>query len=163
MSETDEEICEHGKNGCLKKGRMVFMKTIKEAAEITGISIDNLRYYERIGLIPEVPRTISGIRDYDESSLNWIEFAMRFKKGGMSLEAIREYIQLAIQGEGTKPARKEILLEAKEELEKKMVKIQESLDVINYKLGTYEQKCEPIIMDIVREWKEMQNKIKSDK
>lgn len=43
---------------------------IKEAAKVTGISIDNLRYYERIGLIPEVPRTSSGIRDYDEMSLH---------------------------------------------------------------------------------------------
>lgn len=130
--------------------------TIKEAAEITGITIDNLRYYERIGLIPEVPRTASRIRDYDEMSLNWIDFAMRFKRGGMSLEAIREYIQLALQGEETKPARKEILMEAKEDLEKKMADIQESLDVINYKLDTYEQKCEPITIEMVKAWKENQ-------
>lgn len=134
--------------------------TIKEAAEVTGITIDNLRYYERIGLIPEVPRTSSGIRNYDDVSLNWIDFAMRFKRGGMSLEAIREYIQLAIKGEGTKPARKEILLEAKEDLEKKMAEIQESLDVINYKLDTYEQKCEPITIEIVNAWKENQREIK---
>lgn len=134
--------------------------TIKEAAAITGISIDNLRYYERIGLIPEVPRTASGIRDYDEMSLHWIDFAMRFKRGGMTLEAIREYIQLALQGEETKPARKEILLEAKEDLEKRMAEIQESLDVINYKLGTYEQKCGPITIEMVNEWKESQNTTK---
>jgi len=137
--------------------------TIKEAAEITGITVDNLRYYERIGLIPEVPRTASGIRDYDEMSLNWIDFAMRFKRGGMSLEAIREYIQLALQGELTKPARKEILLDAKEELEKKIAEIQESLDVINFKLDTYEQKCEPITLELVRTWKENQNKVESGK
>lgn len=127
--------------------------TIKEAAELTGISIDNLRYYERIGLIPKVPRTESGIRDYDEMSLSWIDFAMRFKRGGMSLESIREYIQLAIQGEHTKPARKEILLESKEELEKKLADIQESLDVINYKLDTYDQKCGPITLEMVEAWK----------
>jgi DNA-binding transcriptional MerR regulator len=137
--------------------------TIKEASEITGISIDNLRYYERIGLIPEVPRTASGIRDYDEMSLHWIDFAMRFKRGGMSLESIREYIQLAIKGEGTKPARKEILLEAKEELEKKMAEIQESLDVINYKLDIFEQKCEPITIEMVNEWKEKQKEIEKNK
>jgi DNA-binding transcriptional MerR regulator len=128
--------------------------TIKEASEITGISIDNLRYYERIGLIPEIPRTASGIRDFDEASLNWIDFAMRFKRGGMSLEAIREYIQLALKGEDTKAARKEILLEAKAELERKMAEIQESLDVINYKLDTYEQKCGPITIEMVNAWKE---------
>ena len=36
---------------------------------------------------------------------------MRFKRGGMALEAIREYVQLALEGEETKAARKEILLE----------------------------------------------------
>lgn len=92
--------------------------TIKEASEITGISVDNLRYYERIGLIPEVPRTESGIRNYDEMSINRIEFAMRFKKAGVPLESIREYIQLAVQGESTKEARREILLETKAGLEK---------------------------------------------
>lgn len=127
--------------------------TIKEASEKTGISIDNLRYYERIGLIPEVPRNASGIRNYDEITLSWIDFVMRFKKGGMALEAIREYVQLAIEGEGTKSARKDILLEAKEDLETKMADIQESLDVINYKLDTYDQKCGPITMEMVNAWK----------
>lgn len=133
--------------------------TIKQAAEITGISIDNLRYYERIGLIPEVPRTESGIRDYDEISLSWIDFAMRFKKAGMPLEAIREYIQLALQGEVTKPARKEILLEVKEKLEHQLLDIQESLDVINYKLDTYEEKCGPITKEMVEAWKKGEKKL----
>lgn len=127
--------------------------TIKEAAEKTGISIDNLRYYERIGLIPEVPRTESGIRDYDEMSLHWIEFAMRFKKAGVSLEAIREYIQLALQGESTKEARRDILLETKAKLEKKLHDINETMDVINYKIDTYDKKCEPITNELIASWK----------
>ncbi|WP_428817492.1 MerR family transcriptional regulator [Clostridium butyricum] len=127
--------------------------TIKEASEITGITIDNLRYYERIGLIPEVPRNESGIRNYDESSLSWIEFVMRFKKSGITLDAIRKYVQLALKGEETKSERKDILLEAKEALELKLAEIQESLDVINYKLDTYEEKCSPITMEMVSEWK----------
>lgn len=127
--------------------------TIKEASEKTGISVDNLRYYERIGLIPEVPRSASKIRNYDDVTLNWIDFVMRFKRGGMALESIREYVQLAMEGEETKPARKEILLETKEQLEIKMAEIQESLDVINYKLDTYDQKCGPITIEMVNDWK----------
>jgi Predicted transcriptional regulators len=127
--------------------------TIKEAAQITGISIDNLRYYERIGLVPEVPRTESGIRNYDEMAISWIEFAMRFKKAGVSLEAIREYIQLALQGLSTKDARLEILLETKAELEKKLKDIQDTLDVVNYKIDTYEQKCEPVTNELIASWK----------
>ena len=127
--------------------------TIKEASEKTGISIDNLRYYERIGLIPEVPRSGGGIRDYDADTMHWIDFAMRFKKSGLSLEAIREYIQLAIKGEATKPARKEVLLEAKADLEAHRDQIQESLDMVNYKLAHWEEKCEPLTQELVREWK----------
>lgn len=79
---------------------------------------------------------------------------MRFKKAGMSLDAIREYIQLALQGESTKEARHEILIEAKLNLVKKMHDIQETLDVINFKIDTYEQKCEPITNDLIASWKE---------
>lgn len=128
--------------------------TIKEVSVITGISIDNLRYYERIGLTPKVPRTSSGIRDYDEMSLQWIEFAMYFKRGGVPLESIHEYIQLALEGETTKDARREILLESKENLEERVREIQESLDVINYKLDTYDNKCEPFTKKLIKEWKE---------
>jgi DNA-binding transcriptional MerR regulator len=126
---------------------------IREVSEKTGISIDNLRYYERIGLIPPVPRAESGIRNYDEMSINWIEFAMRFKKAGVPLEAIREYIHLAIQGESTKEARREILIKTKASLDKKMQDIQETLDVINYKIDTYEQKCEPVTKELIAAWK----------
>ena len=132
--------------------------TIKEASKKTGISIDNLRYYERIGLIPEVPRTESGIRDYNEMSISWIEFAMKFKKAGVSLEAIREYIQFALQGESTKEARQEILLETKAGLEKKLNDIQETMDVINYKIDTYEQKCEPVTKELIEAWKARKKK-----
>ena len=48
---------------------------------------------------------------------------MRFKRGGMALEAIREYVQLALKGEETKAARKEILMEAKESLEARLMEM----------------------------------------
>lgn len=127
--------------------------TIKEVSEITGISIDNLRYYERIGLIPPVPRTASGIRNYDKMSISWIEFVMRFKKAGVSLENIHEYVQLALKGESTKEVRRDLLIETKEGLEKKMHDIQETLDVINYKIDTYKQKCGPITDELIASWK----------
>lgn len=47
--------------------------TITEVSKTYGMSQDTLRYYERIGLIPKVRRTKSGIRDYDEESCRWIE------------------------------------------------------------------------------------------
>lgn len=43
-----------------------------------------------------MPRTASGIRDFDEVTINWVEFALRFKKAGVPLEGIVEYVKLAL-------------------------------------------------------------------
>ena len=45
--------------------------TIREVSERYGLSADTLRYYERVGLIPPVPRSKGGARDYDAASLGW--------------------------------------------------------------------------------------------
>ena len=127
--------------------------TIKEAAELTGVSIDNLRYYERIGLIPPVPRTKSGIRDYDEISIRWIEFVMKFKKAGASIESIIEYIRLAQIGESTKLARRHILIEIKEVIEERMKELQECLDITDYKINNYYNVCEPVTKELIDDWK----------
>ena len=50
--------------------------TIKEVSEKYQITQDTLRYYERIGMIPAVPRTSGGIRNYKEADLGWIELAL---------------------------------------------------------------------------------------
>ena len=39
---------------------------IKKVSELTGITADTIRYYERIGLIPPVPRNQAGIRDFSQ-------------------------------------------------------------------------------------------------
>lgn len=131
--------------------------TIKEAAELTGVSIDNLRYYERIGLIPPVPRTKSGIRDYDEISIRWIEFVMKFKKAGASIESIIEYIRLAQIGESTKLARRHILIEIKEVIEERMKELQECLDITDYKINNYYNVCEPVTKELIEDWKDREN------
>ena len=128
--------------------------TIKEAAEITGLSIDNLRYYERIGLIPPIPRSKSGIREYDGHAIHWIEFVLKFKRAGMPLESIIEYIKLAHSDKSTQEARRQILIEAKEALENRIQELQECLDIANYKIENYYNLCDPITTDMIKEWEE---------
>ena len=57
--------------------------TIKEVSEKYDISQDTLRYYERIGMIPPVTRTSSGIRDYQESDLGWVEHVICMRSAGL--------------------------------------------------------------------------------
>lgn len=113
--------------------------TIKEVSEKYDISADTLRYYERIGLIPPVPRLRSGIRDYDEASCRWIVLMKCFRKAGVQIEALVEYVELFRQGDSTEEARKAILVEQREQLLKRMAEMQESLDRLNEKIERYEQ------------------------
>ena len=57
--------------------------TIKQVSERYHISVDTLRYYERVGMIPPVNRTASGIRDYQEGDLKWVELAICMRSAGL--------------------------------------------------------------------------------
>ena len=75
--------------------------TIAEVSKKYDISADTLRYYERIGLLPPVPRNKSGIRDYDEASCGWIELMKCMRAAGVQIEALIEYVALFQQGDST--------------------------------------------------------------
>ena len=113
--------------------------TIAEVSQKFDISPDTLRYYERIGLIPPVPRTSSGIRDYDASSLRWIELMKCMRAAGVQIDALIEYVALFQQGDGTLDARKALLIEQRNQLKARMAEMQNSLDRLNDKIERYEQ------------------------
>ncbi|OTN89740.1 hypothetical protein A5819_002238 [Enterococcus sp. 7E2_DIV0204] len=111
--------------------------TIKEMAELVGISADTLRYYERIGVIPAVTRTVHGVRDYDEIHLEWIQSILKLKASGMTLEMIIEYVRLANVGDSTIEARKQLLEEEQERITAKIEELQDRLATINLKIADY--------------------------
>ncbi len=113
--------------------------TIAEVARRYGVSADTLRYYERIGLIPPVPRNKSGVRDYDESSCAWVELMKCMRSAGVQIEALIEYVALYQQGDGTADARKAILIEQREQLKARMADMQASLDRLDDKIERYGQ------------------------
>ncbi|ANZ60271.1 hypothetical protein AYR62_00600 [Secundilactobacillus paracollinoides] len=65
------------------------MTTIKEVAKLTGVSPYAIRFYEREGLL-DVPRTKSGIRNFDDASVNAVIAIAHYRNVGMSLEGIRQ-------------------------------------------------------------------------
>ena len=113
--------------------------TIAEVSKKFDISADTLRYYERIGLIPPVPRTKGGLRDYDEESCGWIELMKCMRAAGVQIEALIEYVDLFQQGDDTLDARKALLIEQREQLLVRMADMQRSLDRLNMKIERYEQ------------------------
>lgn len=123
--------------------------TIAEVSKQFDISADTLRYYERIGLIPPVPRTAGGIRDYDEASCKWIELMKHLRAAGVQIEALVEYTALVQQGDETQAQRKNLLLEQREQLERRIAEMQQSLERLNKRLEWYDR-CEGCTISHIR-------------
>ena len=117
--------------------------TIAEVSRKYDISADTLRYYERIGLIPPVPRTRGGLRDYGEESCGWIQLMKCMRAAGVQIEALIEYVDLFQQGDATLDARKALLVEQRDQLVSRMAEMQASLDLLNQKIDRYEQGMMP--------------------
>lgn len=116
--------------------------TIKEVSNKFSISQDTLRYYERVGMIPPVTRTSSGIRDYQENDLAWVELVVCMRSAGLPVEAIIEYVRLTQEGDSTIPARLRMLKNQKEVLSKQKEKIEDAMKRLNYKIRRYEKAVE---------------------
>lgn len=112
--------------------------TIKEISQRFNLTQDTLRYYERIGLIPPVPRNRSGNREYDEESCRWIEFIKCMRSSGLSIEVLIEYVTLFQKGDGTIAERKELLVEQRDKLLEKISELQATVDRLNGKIERYE-------------------------
>ena len=112
--------------------------TIKEVCEKYNLTPDTLRYYERVGVIPEVTRTPGGIRDYQEEDIKWVENAICMRDAGVPVEMLIEYVRLFQQGDETINARANLLREAREQILEAKKKYDVALERLDYKIGRYE-------------------------
>ncbi|CAK1250110.1 MerR family transcriptional regulator [Fructobacillus fructosus] len=112
---------------------------IKEAAKLTGLSNDTIRYYERIGLIMAVPRKENQLRDFTERNINQLNFAKTMRNAGVSVERLREYVGMVFDNDDkTIPARKELLQEQADEMQERIDKMQAAHDHLLYKIDNYD-------------------------
>jgi DNA-binding transcriptional MerR regulator len=114
---------------------------IAEAAHRSGLSIDTLRYYERIQLIDPPARDSGGRRAYSDEDLAWLGFLTKLRTTGMPIRMMREYARLRHQGSATFTRRKQILVEQRAEVLDRIAELNGCLEMLNYKIANYEQ-CE---------------------
>jgi MerR family transcriptional regulator, aldehyde-responsive regulator len=112
---------------------------IAEVSKEYCLSADTLRYYERIGLLPNVTRTASGIRDYSEQDCARVQFVKCMRAASVSIEALIEYMALMDEGDATLEARKALLEEQRELVRGRIAEMQAGLDRLDYKIDNYEQ------------------------
>lgn len=118
--------------------------TITEVSKKYDLTPDTLRYYERIGLIPNVGRTSGGIREYHDEDCRWIEFIKCMRSAGLPVEILIEYVKLFQQGDETIEARKSLLIEQRNALVSRITDMQSTLDRLDVKIDRYEKLIIPI-------------------
>ena len=111
---------------------------IAEVCRKYNITADTIRYYEKIGLLPKIPRTKNGIRDFDEESCKWIEFIKCMRNAGMEIETLLEYVNLFKKRKSTVQERRNLLEEQREKLIEKQNNINATIKRLDYKLELYD-------------------------
>lgn len=110
--------------------------TITEVSELTGVSADTLRYYEKARLI-RVPRTPGGHRSFDRDALGRVIFVTRLRMADMPIRDIEHYIRLVDAGPETVPERLALLQQHRARMERELRDRQLALAVVDYKIRTY--------------------------
>jgi DNA-binding transcriptional MerR regulator len=113
------------------------------------LSIDTLRYYERIGLVEPPARDAGGRRTYTDQDLAWLYFLTKLRTTGMPIRMMREYAQLRHLGVATNARRRQILVEHRAEVRERIAELQSCVEVLDYKIQNYEkiERCAPAIAE----------------
>ena len=114
------------------------MYSMKEACSLTNMTYENLKFYCNEGLVPNVKRDRRNYRVFDEHDIKWIQSLNCLKNCGMSIVEMKEYLALCLEGEGSIPARKNILAAKKEALLQSIAELQKAVAYIDWKQGFYD-------------------------
>ncbi|EAC9079663.1 MerR family transcriptional regulator [Listeria monocytogenes] len=113
---------------------------IKQAADMFGLTVDTLRYYERVGVIPPVHRNESGYRNYKTSDLNWVYLVKNLRNAGLSVESLIEFATLAQlrETQNVEAAQKQVLVDQLKELDEKLAEMKKVRELLVYKIDSYD-------------------------
>ncbi len=111
------------------------MQTCKE----TNMTYQALKFYCNEGLVPNVKRDKNNRRVFDERDIAWIKSLGCLKKCGMSIQEMKEYLDLCLQGVTTIPQRKIMLAQKQEALREGLRELQDSMAYIDWKQSYYDE------------------------
>ncbi|MEB3966583.1 MerR family transcriptional regulator [Streptomyces kunmingensis] len=111
--------------------------TISEVVAFTGLTAHTLRWYERIGLMPDVDRSHTGQRRYTNRDLDWLAFVGKLRLTGMPVAHMVRYAELVRLGEQTFEERRELLESTRRDVVNRMAELQDTLAVLDHKINFY--------------------------
>ncbi len=116
----------------------IFMYSMKEACERTNMSYENLKFYCNEGLVPNVKRDRNNYRVFSDNDIKWIQSLGCLKRCGMTINEMKEYLRLCLEGESSIPERKIILEKKRETLVESIREIENSIAFIDWKQNFYD-------------------------
>lgn len=105
------------------------MYTVKEVAELLGVSVHTVRYYDDRGLNPRTKRNSANQRLFDDMEVEWLFVSLTLKNTGLSLKDVKHYIELYQQGDSTLPERYELMRKQREKTLQEMEELKLRLAV----------------------------------
>ena len=109
--------------------------TMMQVCKETGMTYQALKFYCNEGLVPNVKRDKNNRRVFDA----WISSLTCLKKCGMSIQKMKDYLALCLQGERTIPQRKILLAQKQEALRAGIRELQDSVAYIDWKQNFYDE------------------------
>lgn len=129
------------------------MYSMKQVCEETNMTYQTLKYYCNEGLIPNVKRDSNNRRVFDERDVKWIKDLVCLKRCGMSIQEMKDYLALCLQGESTIPQRKEMLTQKQEALRISIQELEDSIAYIDWKQNFYDEVLSgkrPYVSNLIR-------------
>lgn len=115
--------------------------SMKEIAEMMGVTTSTLRYYDQQGLLPGIERK-NGIRVFDNKDFKWLRVLNCLKNTNMPIKKIKQYVELAQMGDSTLEKRYDLIKEQKENILNQIKELKYYLKEIEYKEWYYETAIE---------------------
>lgn len=123
------------------------MYSVKEVAKLLDLTEHTVRFYTDKGLVPNLQRDKNNNRMFTDASINWLIGAKNLKKCGMSVEDIKKYVDLCLEGDSTIPDRYEMIQKQKEVVLAKLEEAKVMAEFIMNKEKHYRNIVEQLIPD----------------
>lgn len=126
---------EHAPKRAKATGDLFTMMRVCREADMT---YQTLKFYCNQGLVPNVKRDKNNRRVFDKHDVEWVKSLICLKRCGMSIEEMKEYLALCLQGETSIPQRKTMLAEKRSRLVEQIAELEASVEYIDWKQGFYD-------------------------
>lgn len=115
------------------------MYTMMQVCRELDMTYQTLKFYCNEGLVPNVKRDKNNRRIFDEKDMKWIKDLTCLKKCGMSIQEMKDYLELCLQGKSTIVPRKKMLAKKQEELRVSLKELEDSIAYIDWKQNFYDE------------------------